>query len=131
MCFRKNRKNLQISFGIPYFNVYDRDNNKSEVSAFGNINIIAKNYKRFLKRNGYIDCSLEMFETEIQSAIIPCVKQAIANAPKRYRLATPALEQKTEQIAREIRRDLAKILKKRYKVKLLNIEITGINCNEF
>ena len=130
MSLEKNKKRLQIGFGVPYFNIFDEYDNKSEVSVFGNVNIIAKNYKKFLKRNGYSDYSLDTFEREIKSAVIPCVKQAVANAPKRFKLSCQKIEQKTEQIANEIKRDLSGILKKRYKVKLINIEILSINCIE-
>lgn len=125
MCFSKPKR-LRIPFGVPYFSVYDKDNVCSEIAVRGNVNILAKNYEKFLKGNGYEDTSLSAFENEIKSAIIPCVKQAVANAPKRYKLTIYQLNCKTEQIAREIKGDLAKILKKRYKVKLVNIEITAM-----
>lgn len=125
MCFRKPKR-LQIAFGVPFFNVYDKDGNSGELAVRGNVNAFAKNYKKFLKRNGYETSDLYVFEDEIRSAIIPCVKQAVANAPKKYRLGVHQLDCKTEQIEREIKSDLAKTLKKRYKVKLINIEITAI-----
>ena len=127
MCFRKTKR-LQIGFGVPFFNVYDKDGNTSEIAVRGNVNALTKNYKRFLKRNGYDSTDLSVFENEIRSAIIPCVKQAVANAPRRFKLTPNELDCKTEQIAREIKYDLAKILKKRYKVKLINIELTAIDC---
>lgn len=125
MCFRKPKR-LQIAFGVPFFNVYDEKGGSDEIAVRGNVNLLAKNYKKFLKRNGFVDLDLLTFENEIRSAIIPCVKQAVANAPKRYRLLVNQLDRKTEQISKEIRSDLAKLLKKRYKVKLINIEIIAI-----
>ncbi len=126
MCFRKPKR-IQIQFGVPFFNVCDNDGACVEIAARGNINLIAKNYKKFLKRNGYEDASLLAFENEIKSATIPCVKQAVANAPRKYKLTINQLNSKTEQIAGAIKVDLAKIPKKRYRVKLVNIEITAID----
>lgn len=126
MCFRKPKR-LQIVFGVPFFNVYDNNDNCAEIAVRGNVNALAKNYKRFLKRNGYENADLTTFEDEIRSAIIPVIKQAVANAPKKYKLSVNQLDRKTEQISREIKGDLARILKKRYKIKLINIEITAID----
>ena len=128
MCIGKNAKRLQICFGVPFFNVYDEKSNSCEVAVRGNINVIAKNYEKFLKKNGYSDTSLFTFEKELKSAIIPCVKQAVSTAPKRYRQQCNTLDRKTKQIAKDIKSDLSKKLKKRYKVKLLDIEITAIEC---
>lgn len=126
MCFRKPKR-LQIAFGVPFFNIYDEKGGSDEIAVRGNVNVLAKNHKKFLRKNGFIDLDLSTFENEIRSAIIPCVKQAVANAPKRYKLLVNQLDRKTEQISKEIRSDLVKLLKKRYKVKLINIEITAID----
>lgn len=127
MCFSKPKR-LQILFGVPFFNVFDNQGGSEEIAVRGNVNVITKNYKKFLKKNGYESTDLNAFEDEIRMAIIPCVKQAVANAPRKYKLRTNQLNCKTEQISKEIKSDLAKILKKRYKVKLINIEIVAIDC---
>ena len=96
--------NIQIRFGIPYFDVADPRflDYIVPVSAGGTITFHIADFRNFIKLNRLINFDLAHFELQIKDAVINRVKSVIANAPSQGGIPLVQIERRISEIQDEI-----------------------------
>ena len=92
--------NMQLNFGIPYFDVFDPrfKDFAIPVAAGGTITFNIKDYKGFIKLNRLINFELEDFKKQIHDAVIKYVKGVITNIPADKDMPVLQMERKILEI---------------------------------
>ena len=92
--------NVQVKFGIPYFDVFDPRFLDFAVSmaARGTITFNITDYKGFIKLNRLINFELEDFNKQIKDAVTKYVKGVITNIPADKGIPVLQMERKLLEI---------------------------------
>ncbi|HAF30869.1 MAG TPA: virion core protein (lumpy skin disease virus) [Bacteroidales bacterium] len=92
--------NVQVKFGIPYFDVFDPRFLDFAVSmaARGTITFNITDYKGFIKLNRLISFELEDFKKQIKDAVTKYVKGVITNIPAEKGIPVLQMERKLLEI---------------------------------
>ena len=133
MSFFKNKsKTIQLKFGVPFFDIFDYRFKDifAPVSVRGEIVFHIKNWKKFLKRNGYKEVGLDGFKESIKSAVIRYVKEFVTNAPSRYEIPVVQLERKINVLSELVKFELAKRIKAQFKLDVYAVDITVIEVDK-
>lgn len=101
--------NVQVKFGIPWFDVADPRflDYVVPVSAGGTITFNITDYEAFIKLNRLINFTLEDFKKQIGDAVKRRVKGVIANAPSDYGFPLVQIERKLDEINDVLKSKLA------------------------
>lgn len=101
--------NVQVKFGIPWFDVADPRflDYVVSVSAGGTITFNITDYEAFIKLNRLINFTLEDFKKQIGDAVKRRVKGVIANAPSDYGFPLVQIERKLDEINDVLKSKLA------------------------
>lgn len=124
--------NIQIKFGIPYFDVADPRflDFIVPVAAGGSVTFHIKDYKDFIKLNRMQNFELEQFKSQIKDAVIRRVKSEISNAPMNYGYPLVQIERKIEEINEHIYEKLARDLGDDFGVHLKRLDISRIDMDK-
>ena len=92
--------NMQIRFGIPYFDVFDPRflDFAVPMSARGTITFNITDYKGFIKLNRLINFELDDFNKQIKDAVTKYVKGVISNIPADKGMPVLQMERKILEI---------------------------------
>lgn len=92
--------NVQVRFGVPYFDVFDPRflDFGVPVAARGTITFNITDYKGFIKLNRLINFDLEDFNNQIKDAVAKYVKGVIANVPADNGIPVLQLDRKILEI---------------------------------
>lgn len=92
--------NIQIKFGIPYFNVYDPRflDQGVPIAARGTITFNITDYKAFVKLQRLINFEMEDFKSQIKDALTKYVKGIITNIPADNGMPVLQMERKILEI---------------------------------
>jgi membrane protease subunit (stomatin/prohibitin family) len=92
--------NIQVKFGIPYFDVYDPRflDFAVPMSARGTITFNVTDYQAFIKLNRLINFELEDFNKQIKDAVTKYVKGVISNIPSDKGIPVLQMEKKILEI---------------------------------
>jgi membrane protease subunit (stomatin/prohibitin family) len=92
--------NIQVKFGIPYFDVFDPRFMDFAVpmSARGTITFNVTDYKGFIKLNRLINFELEDFNKQIKDAVTKYIKGIITNIPSDKGIPVLQMEKKLLEI---------------------------------
>ena len=134
MClFKKERKYIQIKFGVPFFDLFDPrfPDFSVPVSVRGSVSFQIKNYKKFLKQQGYKENEWDNFQDRVRNAVICYVKESVVNIPDKYQLSVVQLERKIELIGNMVKADLFERIKKEFKILLTEMDITAIEVDKY
>lgn len=101
--------NVQIKFGIPYFDVADPRflDFIVPMAASGTITFNITDYRQFIKLNRMQNFELEDFKNQVKDAVIRRVKNVITNAPMDYGYPVVQIERKLEEINDRIKEKLS------------------------
>ena len=123
---------MQLKFGVPFFDVFDpRFSDLSvPVAVRGELVFHVKNYRRFLKKNGFDGVNWNDFNDMIKASIVRYVKDFVSNAPERYGIPVMQLEKKSAQISELIKEGLATRIKNDFKVEVYAVDITAIEADK-
>lgn len=124
--------NVQIKFGIPYFDVADPRflDFIVPISAGGSITFNITDYKQFIKLNRMQNFELEDFKKQVKDAVIRRVKSTITNAPSEYGYPVVQLERKIEEINDHIKEKLAKDFVEDFGVNLKRLDLSRIEIDK-
>jgi membrane protease subunit (stomatin/prohibitin family) len=88
--------NIQIKFGIPYFDVFDPRflDFAVPMAARGTITFNITDYKGFIKLNRLINFELEDLNKQIKDAVSKYVKGVITNIPDEHKIPVLQMEKK-------------------------------------
>jgi membrane protease subunit (stomatin/prohibitin family) len=92
--------NIQVKFGIPYFDVFDPRFMDFAVpmSARGTITFNVTDYKGFIKLNRLINFELDDFNKQIKDAVTKYIKSIITNIPSDKGIPVLQMEKKLLEI---------------------------------
>lgn len=131
MLLKNKSKMVSIQFGVPYFEVFDYHLTEFSVpiAVRGEISFFVKNYKKFLKKNGFNGMPWDEFQSLVRSNAIRHVKDFIANAPSKYQLPVVHLEKKIEKLSTILQAEISTRLKKEFKIQIFSVDITAIEID--
>ena len=129
--FKNKAKMVHIKFGVPYFEVFDYKLTDFSVpiAVRGEISFFVKNYKKFLKQNGFDGVDWKEFQNLIRSSLIRYTKDFIANAPAKYKMPVVHLEKKIDKLSEVLKSDLKKRIKQEFKIQTANVDVTAIEVD--
>ena len=92
--------NVQVRFGVPYFDVFDPRflDFAVPMAARGSITFNITDFKAFIKLNRLIDFDLDSFNKQIKDAVVKYVKGVITNIPSDKGIPVLQMERKILEI---------------------------------
>lgn len=124
--------NIQIKFGIPYFDVYDPRflDFGVPMSVRGTITFNITDYKSFIKLNRLINFELEDFKKQIKDAVTKYVKQVVSNCPSDNGIPVLQIERKILEINDIVSAYLGKRLQEDFGVNMKGLDIANIEVDK-
>ena len=124
--------NIQVKFGIPYFNVADPRflDFYVPIAAGGTLTFNIKDYRQFIKLNRMQNFELEDFKRQVKDAVIRRVKSTITNAPMDYGFPVVQIERKIEEINDIVKDKLARDFEEDFGVNLKRLDLSRIDIDK-
>ncbi len=124
--------NIQIKFGIPFFDVFDPRFLDFGVptTARGSITFNITDYKEFIKLHRLINFELEDFKTQIKDAVTKYVKGIITNIPSEKGIPVLQLERKILEINDLIQPKIKDVLENDFGVNLKRFDLATIEFDK-
>ena len=124
--------NIQIKFGIPYFNVFDPRfiDFAVPIAARGTITFNITDYKGFIKLNRLINFDLEDFNNQIKDAVTKYIKAVIINAPADNNMAVLQIEKKIIDINDLIAPKIKERLETDFGVNMKGFDLASIEVDK-
>ena len=124
--------NIQIKFGIPYFDVFDPRFLDFGVptTARGSITFNITNYEAFVKLHRLINFEMDDFKNQIKDAVTKYVKGIITNIPSEKGLPVLQLERKILEINDLIQPRIKDALENDFGVNLKRFDLATIEFDK-
>jgi membrane protease subunit (stomatin/prohibitin family) len=124
--------NIQVKFGIPYFDVFDPRFMDFAVpmSARGTITFNITDYKGFIKLNRLINFELDDFNKQIKDAVTKYIKGIITNIPSEKGIPVLQMEKKLLEINDLIAAYLKPRLENDFGVNMKGFDIATIDVDK-
>jgi membrane protease subunit (stomatin/prohibitin family) len=124
--------NIQIKFGIPYFDVFDPRFLDFGVptAARGSITFNISNYEAFVKLNRMINFEIEDFKNQIKDSVTKYVKGIITNIPSEKGIPVLQLEKKILEINDLIQPRIKDALENDFGVNLKRFDLAAIEFDK-
>lgn len=124
--------NLQIFFGVPYFDVFDPrfPDLPVPVAVRGTITFNITDYKNFIKNNRLINFDLKDFKSQVKSSVIKYVKGVVTNIPTQHSIPIVQMERKILEINEIIEKYIAERFTNDFGVNLKAMDIEAIEVNK-
>ena len=124
--------NIQVKFGIPYFDVFDPRfvDFAVPMAARGTITFNVTDYQGFIKLNRLINFELEDFNKQIKDAVTKYVKGIITNVPADNGIPVLQMERKILEINELISARLKARLETDFGVNLKGFDLASIDVDK-
>ncbi|MBR1625979.1 MAG: SPFH domain-containing protein [Bacteroidales bacterium] len=124
--------NVQIKFGVPYFDVFDPRflDFAVPMSVRGTITFNITDYKGFIKLNRLINFELEDFKKQIKDAVIKYVKAVVTNVPQDNGIPVLQMERKILEINDIVAQYLKPRLETDFGVNMKGLDISTIEADK-
>jgi membrane protease subunit (stomatin/prohibitin family) len=124
--------NIQIRFGVPYFDVFDPRflDFGVPVAVRGSITFNITDYKSFIKLNRLINFELESFKSQIKDAVTKNVKGIVANVPADLNLPVVQIERKILEINDWVGQRIKATLETDFGVNIKRLDISDIEIDK-
>ena len=124
--------NIQLKFGIPYFDVFDPRflDFAVPVVARGTITFNITDYKRFIKLNRLINFDIEDFNNQIRDAVTRYIKGVITNIPADKGIPVLQMERKLFEINEIVAAYLKPILENDFGVNMKRLDLAAIEVDK-
>lgn len=124
--------NIQIMFGIPYFDMYDPRFIDLGVpcAVRGTITFNITDYKNFIKLNRLINFDLEDFKKQIKDYFTRKTKSVVLNIPQETNIPLMQIERKIDEISGIIQTKLSTELNDDFGVNLKRFDISSIELDK-
>ena len=124
--------NIQIKFGIPFFDVFDPRflDFSVPMAARGSITFNITDYKAFIKLHRLINFELEDFQKQIKDAVTKYIKGFITNIPSDYGMPVLQIERKLLEINDLIQPKLKDILVNDFGANLKRFDLSSIEADK-
>lgn len=120
--------NVQIKFGIPYFDVFDPRflDFAVPMAVRGTITFNLTDYKAFIKLNRLINFELEDFKRQVKDAVTKYVKAVVTNIPTDNGIPVLQMERKILEINTIVEQYLKPRLENDFGVNLKALDIAAV-----
>ncbi len=124
--------NVQIRFGVPYFDVFDPRflDFAVPMAVRGTLTFNITDYKSFIKLNRLINFDLEDFKNQIKDAITKYIKGVVANIPADNGIPVLQMERKILEINDLVSKYLAPRLEQDFGVNMKAVDIATIEVDK-
>jgi len=124
--------NVQVKFGIPYFDVFDPRflDFAVPMAARGTITFNLTDYKAFIKLNRLINFELEDFNKQIKDAVTKYVKGVITNIPADKGIPVLQMERKLLEINEIVAAYLKPRLENDFGVNMKGLDLATIEVDK-
>lgn len=124
--------NMQVKFGVPYFDVFDPRFMDFAVpmAARGTITFNITDYKSFIKLNRLINFELEDFNKQIKDAVVKYVKGIITNIPSDAGIPVLQMERKLLDINDLVASKLKARLESDFGVNMKGFDLANIDVDK-
>lgn len=124
--------NIQVRFGVPYFDVFDPRflDFAVPMAARGTITFNLTDYNAFIKLNRLINFELDDFNKQIKDAVSKYVKAVITNIPAEHGMPVLQMERKIIEINDLIANFLKSRLESDFGVNLKAIDLATIEVDK-
>ncbi len=124
--------NVQVRFGIPYFDVFDPRflDFAVPMAARGTITFNLTDYKAFIKLNRLINFELEDFNKQIKDAVTKYVKGVITNIPTDKGIPVLQMERKLLEINEIVAAYLKPRLENDFGVNMKGLDLATIEVDK-
>lgn len=120
--------NVELSFAVPFFEVYDPKYQDMgvPVSVHGKIQFNLTDYKEFILNNSLQNFDLEDFKYQIKGALNRYVKGYVANAPFDLGIPVLHLQRKNIELSEIVSKHMSEIFQRDFCVNLKRLDIEDI-----
>ncbi len=124
--------NIQILFGVPYFDVFDPrfPDLAVPIAVRGSLMFNISDYKGFIKNNRLIDFSLQDFKSQVKSAVMKYIKGVVINIPQSNAIPVVQMESKILEINEIVEKYISKRFVDDFGVNLKALDIEAIEINK-
>jgi len=124
--------NIQVRFGIPYFDVFDPSflDFAVPIAARGTITFNISDYRGFIKLNRLVNFELEEFNKQIKDAVSKYVKGIITNIPSDYGIPVLQIEKKLLDINDLISARLKTRLESDFGINMKGFDLANIEIDK-
>jgi membrane protease subunit (stomatin/prohibitin family) len=124
--------NIQVKFGIPYFDIFDPRfmDFSVPIAVRGTITFNITDFKAFIKLNRLINFELEDFNKQIKDAVTKYVKGVITNIPADKGIPVLQMERKLLEINEIIASYLKPRLENDFGVKMKSFDLASIEVDK-
>jgi len=124
--------NIQLKFGIPYFDVFDPRflDFAVPMAVRGTITFNITDYKGFIKLNRLINFELEDFKKQIKDAVTKYIKGVVTNIPADNGIPVLQMERKILDINDLVSKYLGSRLETDFGVNMKSIDIAAIEVDK-
>lgn len=124
--------NVQLKFGIPYFDIYDPRFMDLGIpcAVRGTLTFNLTDYKNFIKLNRLINFDLDDFKKQIKDFFIRKAKSVILNVPQEVNIPVMQIERKIDEISDMVQSKLKSALEEDFGVNLKRLDISVIELDK-
>ena len=124
--------NVQIKFGIPYFDVFDNRFPDLGVpcTVHGMLTFNLTDYKNFIKLNRLINFDLEDLKKQIKDFFIRKAKSVVLNIPADMGIPVMQMERKIDEISDFIKSKISTVLQEDFGINLKRLDISKIELDK-
>lgn len=124
--------NIQIRFGVPYFDVFDPRfiDFAVPMAVRGTLTFNITDYKGFIKLNRLINFELEDFQKQIKDAVIKYIKGVVTNIPSDKNIPVLQMEKKLLEINDFVSAYLKPRLETDFGVNMKALDISTIDVDK-
>jgi membrane protease subunit (stomatin/prohibitin family) len=124
--------NMQLKFGIPYFDVFDPRflDFAVPMAVRGTITFNITNYKGFIKLNRLLNFELDDFNKQIKDSVAKYIKGVITNIPAEKGMPVLQIERQIFQINEYVEAYLKPRLENDFGVNLKGLDIATIEADK-
>lgn len=124
--------NVQIKFGIPYFDIYDPRFIDLGVpcTVRGTLTFNITDYKNFIKMNRLINFDLNSLKNQIKDFFIRKTKSVVLNIPQEANIPVMQIERKIDEIGEIIQSKLKETLQEDFGINLKRLDIGTIELDK-
>ena len=117
--------NIQIRFGVPYFDVFDPRylDFGVPIAVRGSITFNISDYKSFVKLNRLINFELETFKQQIKDAVTKNIKGTVSNVPTDLNIPVFQIERKILEINDWVYQRIKNTLEEDFAVNIKRLDI--------